>query len=164
MNKMFTVIETDWGYMLAAWTDLGLWELEFPVKDQPMKPEGDDISSDVTFWSEELRKELNMYWQGFAVQFGVPIDWRGYTPFQTKVLRFTATIPYGEKRTYGQVAQAIGVPKGARPAGNALNRNRVPILIPCHRVVGADGSLTGFGGGLELKEALLLLESGTALE
>ena len=163
MEKMYTILETEWGYMLAAWTDMGLWELDFPLQDRPDKPESHN-SSEVELWSEELRKELSMYWRGFAVQFGVPIDWRGYTPFQAKVLKYTATIPYGQKSTYGEVAEAVGVPRGARAAGGALNRNRVPIVIPCHRVVGAKGSLTGFSGGLELKQALLLLEKGTVSE
>lgn len=163
MDKMYTILETEWGYMLATWTDMGLWELDFPLQDRPEKPEG-DISSEVGLWSEELKQELNMYWRGFVVNFGVPIDWRGYTPFQVKVLKFTGNIPYGTRTTYGDVAQAVGVPKGARAAGGALNRNRVPIVIPCHRVVGASGSLTGFSGGLDLKQALLLLESGNLSE
>lgn len=158
MDKMYTVLTTEWGYMIATWTDMGLWELDFPTQDQPIQPEG-DISSEVEFWAEELRRELSMYWRGFAVDFDVPLDWRGYTPFQVKVLRCTASIPYGQRTTYGAVAQAVGVPKGARAVGNTLNRNRVPIIIPCHRVVGASGSLTGFAGGIDLKQALLLLES-----
>ncbi|WP_378951778.1 methylated-DNA--[protein]-cysteine S-methyltransferase [Pelosinus sp. sgz500959] len=157
---MYNVLETEWGYMMATWTDIGLWELDFPIQDRPIVPES-TISSEVELWSEELKRELSMYWRGFAVDFGVPIDWRGYTSFQIKVLKFTAKIPYGQRTTYGDVAQAIGVPKGARATGGALNRNRVPIVIPCHRVIGASGSLTGFGGGIELKQALLLLESGS---
>lgn len=158
MNKMYSILTTDWGYMVATWTDMGLWELDFPVKDKPLQPDC-DITEEVKFWCQQLTQELDVYWRGFAVDFGVPIDWRGYTPFQITVLRFTASIPYGQKTTYGAVAQAIGVAKGARAVGNALNRNRVPIIIPCHRVLGANGSLTGFSGGLEMKQALLLLES-----
>ncbi len=161
MEKMYTVLPTEWGYMVATWTDMGLWELDFPLKDRPTVPAG-EVTSEVEFWSEELRKELSMYWRGFATEFGVPIDWRGCTPFQIKVLKFIASIPYGQKTTYGEVAQAIGVPKGARAVGNALNRNRIPIVIPCHRVVGSNGSLTGFAGGLDLKQALLLLENGNS--
>jgi methylated-DNA-[protein]-cysteine S-methyltransferase len=160
MDKMYTILSTDWGYMVATWTDRGLWELDFPVQDKPPQPDN-EIWPTVKFWSEQLGQELAMYWRGFAVVFGVPIDWRGYTPFQEKVLRFTATIPYGQKTTYGAVAHDIGTPKGARAVGGALNRNRVPIIIPCHRVLGANGNLTGFNGGLEIKQALLLLESST---
>jgi len=160
MEKMYTILSTEWGYMVAAWTDRGLWELDFPVPDKPSQPNG-DISSEVKLWSEQLGQELAMYWRGFNLTFGVPIDWRGYTTFQATVLRFTASIPYGQTMNYGAVAQAIGVPKGARAVGGALNINRVPIVIPCHRVLGAKGQLTGFAGGLEMKQALLLLESSS---
>lgn len=158
MEKMYTILGTDWGYLLATWTEQGLWELDFPVKDKPEIPLG-EVTDLVAFWSGELEKELSMYWRGFAVEFGVPIDWRGYTPFQVAVLKFTITIPYGQTSTYGAIGQEIGSPGGARAVGGALHRNRVPIIIPCHRVVGTKGNLTGFSGGLELKQALLLLES-----
>lgn len=158
MLKMYTVLSTDWGYMAATWTDRGLWDLEFPVQDKPSQPDS-EISSEVKYWSEQLGQELAIYLRGFAVSFGVPIDWRGYTAFQSEVLRFTASIPYGQTMTYGAVGHAIGVPKGARAVGGALHINRVPIIIPCHRVLGAKGKLTGFAGGLEIKQALLLLET-----
>jgi methylated-DNA-[protein]-cysteine S-methyltransferase len=157
MDKMHTVLATDWGYLVATWTEQGLWELDFPTKDKPEVREEEIIES-VVFWSEELRQELDMYWRGFAVVFGVPMDWSGYTPFQARVLKFTMSIPYGKTSTYGAVGQAVGSPKGARAVGGALNRNRVPIVIPCHRVLGAKGALTGFSGGMELKQALLILE------
>ncbi|WP_285719632.1 MGMT family protein [Pelosinus sp. IPA-1] len=158
MQQMHTILETDWGYMTAIWTDIGLWELDFPVKDKPEEPKG-EVTEAVKFWSEQLRQELNMYWRGFAVIFGVPIDWRGYTSFQAAVLKFTATISYGQTTSYGALAREINSPKAARAVGGALHRNRVPIVVPCHRVIGAKGTLTGFGGGIELKQALLLLES-----
>lgn len=160
MEQMHTILETDWGYMNAFWTDQGLWQLDFPVKSRPNGPEGQVIEK-VHFWAEELRTELNIYWRGFAVEFGVPIDWRGYTAFQEAVLTYTAKIPYGQRISYGTLAKEIGNPKAVRAVGGALHINRVPIVVPCHRVVGANGSLTGFGGGIELKQALLLLESGT---
>lgn len=160
MEQMHTILETDWGYMNALWTDHGLWQLDFPVKSRPNEPEGQVIEK-VHFWAEELRTELNIYWRGFAVEFGVPIDWRGYTAFQEAVLTYTAKIPYGQRISYGTLAKEIGNPKAVRAVGGALHINRVPIVVPCHRVVGANGSLTGFGGGIELKQALLLLESGT---
>ncbi len=161
MDQMHTILETDWGYMNALWTEQGLCQLDFPVKNRPNGPEGQVIEK-VHFWAEELRTELNIYWRGFAVEFGVPIDWRGYTAFQEAVLTYTAKIPYGQRISYGTLATEIGNPKAVRAVGGALHSNRVPIVVPCHRVVGADGSLTGFGGGIELKHALLLLESGTA--
>lgn len=158
MQKMVTVLETDWGYMKAIWTDMGLWQLEFPVGSKP-KDEETERLEDVVFWSEQLEKELNMYWRGFITGFGVPIDWRGYTCFQAAVLKRTASISHGKTTTYGALAEEVGSPKAARAVGGALHRNRVPIVIPCHRVVGSNGNLTGFAGGLEFKRALLLLES-----
>lgn len=163
MAATHTILETDWGYMKAVWTGQGLWSLDFPVKDKPEKQEG-GITAEAKLWSVQLQKELNMYWRGFAVDFGVPLDWQGYTPFQKAVLLFTAGIPYGQTVSYGAVAKEIGRPKAVRAVGGALHINRVPIVVPCHRVVGANGSLTGFGGGLELKQALLLLESGAGEE
>lgn len=161
MQQMHTILETDWGYMNAVWTDIGLWQLDFPSKSKPQEPEG-TTTADVDLWSEQLRKELNMYWRGFVVHFGVPVDWHGYTSFQKAVLAFTANIPYGQTISYGTLAKEIGNPKAVRAVGGALHINRVPIVVPCHRVIGANGSLTGFGGGVELKQALLLLESDTA--
>ncbi len=158
MQHMHTILETDWGYMKAAWTDLGLWELDFPIRIRPQEPE-ETTTLDVELWSEQLKKELNMYWRGFVVDFGVPIDWRGYTAFQKAVLMYTAGIPYGQTISYGNLAKEINNPKAVRAVGGALHSNRVPIVVPCHRVIGANGSLTGFGGGVELKQALLLLES-----
>jgi len=89
----------------------------------------------------------------------VPIDWRCYSPFQTAALKYTAAIPYGTTVSYQTVAQAVGSPKAARAVGGAMHSNRTPLVVPCHRVVGSNGSLTGFGGGLDMKKALLLLES-----
>lgn len=160
MEHIRTILETDWGYMAANWTDIGLWKLDFPMKTRPNELEH-TVLAKVSLWSEQLRQELNIYWRGFAVEFGVPIDWRGYTAFQEAVLTYTAKIPYGQRISYGTLAKEIGNPKAVRAVGGALHINRVPIVVPCHRVVGANGSLTGFGGGIELKQALLLLESGT---
>jgi len=106
-----------------------------------------------------LSRELKLFFAGERVDFAVPVDWAGYTPFQAAVLRYTAAIPYGVVAGYGQVAAAIGSPRAARAVGGALHINRTPVVVPCHRVVGADGRLVGFGGGLERKKALLNLEA-----
>ncbi|MCZ0942750.1 MAG: methylated-DNA--[protein]-cysteine S-methyltransferase, partial [Gammaproteobacteria bacterium] len=85
------------------------------------------------------------------------------TAFQRKVLEALQAIPYGETRSYKEVAAAIGKPRAVRAVGAANGRNPIPIIIPCHRVIGSDGSLTGFGGGLEVKRALLALEQDAGL-
>lgn len=111
---------------------------------------------------QQAEAELQAYLRGDLQQFSVPLDLRG-TPFQLQVWGALQQIPYGETRSYGQVAAMVGNPRGVRAVGMANNRNPVAVMVPCHRVIGADGSLVGYGGGLPLKEHLLSLErSGLA--
>jgi len=162
MQKVYDVVDTDWGYLVAVWSERGLWELTFPRPEARMAlaevTTPDIVAGEDADRAEELAQELKMYFAGWRVDFGVPIDWAGYTPFQAAVLKYTASIPYGEVTTYGDLAAAIGTPRASRAVGGALHINRTPVVVPCHRVVGAKGRLTGFGGGLDLKKALLLLE------
>ena len=114
----------------------------------------------VTKWTPFLRdaaKEINEYLSGKRKKFDIPIKLYG-TDFQLSVWNALLTIPYGETRSYRDIAQQIGNAKACRAVGMANNRNPIAIIVPCHRVIGADGSLTGFGGGLELKQQLLELE------
>jgi methylated-DNA-[protein]-cysteine S-methyltransferase len=104
-----------------------------------------------------VRKQLEEYFAGERRHFDIPIEPDG-TPFQRQVLSALLEIPYGETRTYRDVAVAVGNPKAVRAVGGANGSNPIPIVIPCHRVVGSDGSLTGFGGGLDTKRFLLDLE------
>ena len=103
------------------------------------------------------REELLEYLAGSRRDFDLPLAPQG-TPFQQRVWAALREIPYGQTRSYRELAQAAGSPRGYRAVGMANHRNPIPILIPCHRVVGADGSLTGYAGGLELKRKLLELE------
>lgn len=102
--------------------------------------------------------QIEEYLAGERREFDIRVRTAG-TPFQEKVWRALREIPYGETRTYGQIAAKIGCPRGARAVGMACNRNPIMLLIPCHRVLGSDGSLTGFAGGLPVKEKLLRLEA-----
>ena len=102
--------------------------------------------------------ELSEYFAGKRKEFTVPIAPRG-TSFRMKVWDALRRIPYGETKSYGEIAAVIGQPKAARAVGGANNKNPILILIPCHRVIGANGGLVGFGAGLPMKEALLRLES-----
>jgi len=113
-----------------------------PEKTQPFR------SQILAYVSRELR------------DFLIPVDWERYTPFQMDVLQATRAIPYGETRSYGQVAAVIGKPQAARAVGQAEKRNQVPLVIPCHRVIGSDGSLTGYGGSADtdLKARLIAFE------
>ena len=112
-----------------------------------------------TALSELVLRQLDEYFSGTRTEFAFPYRLNG-TPFQEKVWEALRHIPYGETRTYKDIAIAIGHPKAFRAVGRANNANPIFIAIPCHRVIGADGSLVGYGGGLEMKKALLELEKG----
>ena len=103
-------------------------------------------------------RELEAYFQGRLSAFTVPIDLRGVTDFTRRVLRVTRCIPFGTLLSYSDVASSIGSARASRAVGNALGRNPIPIMVPCHRVVTHDGKLGGFTGGLDTKRALLRIE------
>ncbi|MCD4717109.1 MAG: methylated-DNA--[protein]-cysteine S-methyltransferase [Desulfobacterales bacterium] len=105
----------------------------------------------------KLINQLDAYFEKKRRRFDLPLDLRG-TPFQLQVWEFLLSIPWGETRTYGQTAKTLGRPKAARAVGRAVGTNPVSIVVPCHRIIGSDGSLTGYGGGLDRKTALLELE------
>jgi len=106
--------------------------------------------------------QLQAYFAGQLRRFQVPLDMQG-TGFQQRVWRQLETIPYGETRSYLQIATAIGAPKAVRAVGAANGANPIPIIVPCHRVIGASGKLVGYGGGLPLKKRLLELEGALAM-
>jgi len=106
----------------------------------------------------ELTDRIKRYFDGEPVDFADKLDLAGTTPFQQSVWLTVRNIPRGETRSYGWVANQLGLPKAARAVGQALGRNPVPIVIPCHRVIGSDGKPGGFGGGVEIKKLLIQLE------
>lgn len=108
--------------------------------------------------------ELAGYFAGTLTDFCVPMELRGGSEFERAVWGEIAGIPYGEMRTYGAIATALGDPGAARAVGTACNHNPVPVIVPCHRVVGAGGKMVGFGGGLPRKRHLLELEARVSLE
>ncbi|RIV36394.1 methylated-DNA--[protein]-cysteine S-methyltransferase [Micromonospora radicis] len=107
--------------------------------------------------------ELRAYFTGELTEFGVPINVPRGSEFERAVWREMTRIPYGETLTYGEVARRVGDPGAARAVGVACNRNPIPVVVPCHRIIGAGGKLVGFGGGLDRKVKLLELEAGVAL-
>lgn len=111
-----------------------------------------------TYVIKNAMKQLNEYFNGKRKEFDIPLNPSG-TEFQKKVWKVLCDIPYGEVRSYKQVAEAAGNPKAYRAVGGANNKNPIIIVIPCHRVIGTNGSLVGYGGGLHVKEMLLLLEN-----
>jgi methylated-DNA-[protein]-cysteine S-methyltransferase len=107
---------------------------------------------------ERVRRELDEYFEGRRHAFDLAIDWSLYSDFGRRVLQATAAIPFGRTASYGDVAAHAGNPKASRAAGRALGANAIPIVVPCHRVIGTSGKLTGYTGGMHRKEALLRLE------
>jgi methylated-DNA-[protein]-cysteine S-methyltransferase len=106
----------------------------------------------------EAERQLSDYFAGKRTQFELPLEPRG-TEFQKKVWRHLRRIPFGKTRSYGDIARTVGSPRASRAVGAACGKNPLSIVVPCHRVVGANGALTGFGGGLETKAELLSLEA-----
>lgn len=107
---------------------------------------------------ERVCAQLDEYFRGERRSFDLPIDWSGMGEYQREVLRACYAIPYGEVRTYSGLARLTGRPKAARAVGRIMASNPIPIVIPCHRVIGSNGNLTGYGGGLEVKARLLKME------
>ena len=151
----FFLFDTPLGQMGLAAEDGAITRLYLPNDPIPR------LMSHPTPLLEAGRAQLLEYLAGARREFDLPLAPRG-TPFQEKVWAALRSIPWGQTRSYRDIALAVDCPRGFRAVGLANRRNPIPILIPCHRVVGADGSLTGYAGGLELKRALLALE-GIAL-
>ncbi len=107
---------------------------------------------------DDVRRELDEYFEGRRRDFDLPIDWALASPWGRRILKATAAIPFGHVSTYGAVAAKAGNPKASRAAGRALNTNPIPIVVPCHRVIGASGKLIGYAGGLDRKVTLLGIE------
>ena len=147
----FYLFDTPLGAMALAGEEGAVTGLYLPGRPMPR------LTSQPTLLLERGREELLEYLAGERRGFDLPLAPAG-TPFQQKVWRALEDIPYGQTRSYRDIALAAGCPKGFRAVGMANHRNPIPIFIPCHRVVGADGSLTGYAGGLELKKRLLELE------
>jgi O-6-methylguanine DNA methyltransferase len=156
-------VETPVGVFGAALTSRGLGRLIFPgepfeqcdawvARWEPKAVPSDDQAS-----LQQLGEQLTAYFEGTLREFTVPIDMRG-TPFQLRVWSALQDVGYGELRTYAQVASGIGASQAVRAVGAANGANPVPIIVPCHRIIGSNGRLVGYGGGLNLKRRLLELE------
>ncbi|MDQ1316633.1 MAG: methylated-DNA-[protein]-cysteine S-methyltransferase [Candidatus Poribacteria bacterium] len=167
MPLKFTMFETEMGWMGIAGTKKGICRAILPMPDEASafsaiteqkESNFESLKSEQNGWFSDVKDMLIGYFKGQNVDFSFPLDLDDYTKFQKDVWEATESIPYGELRTYGWVASQIGKPKSARAVGNALGANPIPIIIPCHRVVGSDGSLHGFSGGLHWKQRLIDLE------
>ena len=144
------------GELLLAGDQDALTMIGFPKGSMRRDPEPDWIFNEKPF--AEAMRQLDEYFDGQRRDFDLPLRLDG-TEFQLLVLDELQKIPYGETTSYGDIAKRIGRPKASRAVGAANGRNPIPIVVPCHRVIGSHGDLTGFGGGLDTKEALLRLEA-----
>jgi methylated-DNA-[protein]-cysteine S-methyltransferase len=157
-------VKTAMGWLGIAWSGQGLAEVTLPQPTMAAAlgklpsggdpalppPEGLDLIT--------LADRLYRYFCGEVVDFDEPLDPTVGTPFQRRVWAICRAIPRGETRAYGQLAHEAGSPRAARAVGQAMARNPWPVIVPCHRVLGSDQSLTGYGGGLEMKHRLLVME------
>ncbi len=155
MNYCF--YESPIGPLLIAGDAEALHYIFFPKNGKAAKPERGWTESAMGPVAQAV-SQLREYFAGKRTEFHLPLAVEG-TPFQRTVWRALQEIPYGETISYGELAKRVGNPKASRAAGSANGKNRIPIVIPCHRVIAAGGKLGGFGGGLPVKQALLKLEA-----
>jgi methylated-DNA-[protein]-cysteine S-methyltransferase len=155
----FDFYESPMGRMLIVATDQGLSGLYFVDQKYYREVEPEWLRGDHHKVVRETARELTEYLAGTRKQFGVPLAAQG-TPFQTSVWKAISSVKYGESITYSELARRAGHPGAVRAAGTATGRNPITIIVPCHRIVGSDGSLTGYAGGLDRKRALRELEDG----
>ena len=152
-NLKYTIMESPVGKLLLAGDDSGLQKIQFENNIQIDK----NWQKDDKHFSESIQ-QLNEYFSGQRKQFDIKLNLQG-TEFQKQAWLQLRKIEYGKTKFYAQVAEEMNRPKAARAVGLANNRNPIPIIIPCHRVIGKNGSLTGFAGGLDVKQQLLDLEN-----
>jgi methylated-DNA-[protein]-cysteine S-methyltransferase len=158
MTYAFKIVSSRVGLLKLVANDLALvailWENDDPKRVR-LGSLVEDVDHPILCLAEQ---QLGEYFAGARKSFDLPLDFAG-TPFQKKVWSELLNIPFGQTRTYGQIANAIGKPRAFRAVGAANGKNPISIVAPCHRVIGKDGSLTGFAGGLEAKECLLEIEA-----
>jgi methylated-DNA-[protein]-cysteine S-methyltransferase len=152
----YTTMKSPIGPLILAGDEAGLRLVHFATGRQPQAPQPGWLEDKASF--KEVIRQLQAYFEGKLKDFDLPLALAG-TEFQLLVWRNLQKIPYGETVSYGQLATKIGNPTAARAVGLANGSNPIPIIIPCHRVIGSNGDLTGFGGGLPVKKKLLALES-----
>jgi methylated-DNA-[protein]-cysteine S-methyltransferase len=158
----YDVVDSPVGDLLVAVSDRGLASISYDTRPEVQLERLARIAGPRVLRAprsvDETRRELDEYFAGHRRAFDLSLDLRALPSFTTSVLRELARVPYGETTTYGALASRVGHPRAARAVGTVMNRNRIPIVLPCHRVVGASGDLVGYAGGLERKTTLLELE------
>ena len=169
MKLNYLIFKTPLGWMGVLGSSKGLKRLVLPqssaeqvlhlLSEPTVKQHDQSLSKAEADYFGDLPGRISDYLAGKTVSFSDKLDLSGASPFQRRVWEVERSIPYGETRTYAWIAGKLGMPKAARAVGQALARNPLPIIIPCHRVIRRDGSLGGFGGGRDLKRRLLEIEA-----
>ena len=167
LDVAYTTTDSPFGPLLLATTKRGLVRVGMPNQDfaelldeiaRRVSPRVLELPSQL----DDARRQLDRYFESDLHEFELPLDWRLTTGFRRRVLRATNRIPYGQTRSYMQMAKSAGNERAVRAAGTALGSNPIPIVVPCHRVLRTGGGLGGYGGGLEMKQSLLTLEGALA--
>lgn len=163
LDVAYTTIDSPFGRLLLAATPRGLVKLDLPAHD-----EGETLADlarrisprvvEAPARLDDARRQLDLYFEGKLTGFDLPLDWQLTHDFRRRVVRAIHRIPYGQTRSYTQIATSAGNERAVRAAGTACGANPIPIVVPCHRVLRSGGALGGYGGGLPMKEALLRLE------
>lgn len=161
ISLKFCYMDSPIGALLLAGNQKSLIKICFPVQGRPRDPDPEWEKDTYPF--DEANKQLMEYFSGNLTVFSLSLGPEG-TPFQKRVWEELQQVPYGATISYGELARKSGHPGAARAVGGAMHANPLPIVIPCHRVIGSNGSLTGFGGGLDIKKRLLTLEGVVGYE
>ena len=163
LDVAYAIADSPLGPLTVAVTDRGLVRVAYP--DRPLDGVLEELARGVSprvleapARLDEVRRELDEYFEGRRERFDLPLDWSLTRGFGRKVLQATAKIGFGHVSTYKEMAERAGSPRAVRAAGNALGSNPIPVIVPCHRVLRTGGALGGYTGGLEKKEYLLTLE------
>jgi len=161
-RNVYTVVSTKFGLIGAFKTQFGMRKITLPMSSyykvlRDLQHYIESAVEDATYFNE-FSDQIRRYFEGERITFSDKLDLNNATDFQQAVWKYTQSVPFGETRSYGWIAQQIGYHKAARAVGNALSRNCLPIVIPCHRIIASDGELGGFTGGLTMKKRLLQLE------
>jgi methylated-DNA-[protein]-cysteine S-methyltransferase len=162
LDVAYDLLESPIGTLLVGATDHGLCRIQFRGDEETLLEQlARDFGPRVLRAAkpvERARRELDEYFAGRRTAFDLELDLRRIPDFNVRVLRELVAVPYGQVTTYGELARRVGRPSAARAVGTVMHRNRIPIVLPCHRVIGANGKLVGYAGGLDLKERLLRME------
>lgn len=168
----FATVDSPAGRLLVFATPRGLVRIAYELPNGGLDAILDDVAGRLSprivhapVRLDDVRRELDQYFDGRRVTFDLPLDWALVSgPFARRVLETTAQIPFGETRSYREVAEDAGSPRGFRAAGNALGANPLPIIVPCHRVLASGGKLGGYTGGLDVKRLLLSIEGSSLVD